>query len=317
MKYLSLGAIIKDDEYYVREWLTFYDMIGVEHFYIALHNCSDNTESAIKSLPFRDRISLYRVQPTTDRNPQVGTYQAIIDQCKNETEWLMFVDGDEFLFGTEKDDLKEILPAYEAFSSICVNWLMFGANKFATRPPMPSIKHYTQRLPITTPYEKQIRDELDSYLVKSIVKPSEVTGIVSPHLFRTKNGTVNEQFLIVKPYEEGNGLCHCKHPPSYDVLRCNHYYTRSYEDWLQRLKRGANNPLHYKRTYNEEHFRKYQHGIRDFTIQRFVPELEERLLGDAHGIRIISERQEWIPATTQNTQFFSAAISNHVDHRSP
>jgi len=52
------------------------------------------------------------------------------------------------------------------------------------------------------------------------------------------------------------------------------------EDWVERRKRGSCNDLRCADNYNTVHFFKYQddlHRIADFTIQRFVPKLEELL----------------------------------------
>lgn len=178
----------------------------------------------------------------------------------------MFTDSDEFLFGTKNDDLRCILQDYERHSGLAAHWHMFGANNHVIRPPLPSIKHFTQRIPD------------DRYVlrgVKSIVKPSEVREILSPHLFLTVRGTVRENHEPV----DCQGIWQCRDvKPSWDIVRCNHYNTRSMEDWVTRRRRGSCNDFRLAANYNVEHFYRYQNEtVEDRVILRFVPALEQFL----------------------------------------
>jgi len=272
MQYLCLATTIKDDEYYIKEWLTFYDIVGVERFYIVLHNTTDNTLQRINELPFRNRITIHEVQTSDSWNHQIGIYNWLLSCYKKNTKWMLFVDGDEFLFGTEKNDLKTLLEPYEAYPGVLVPRLDFGPSGFDVRPEMPSVKHYRMRMP-----EKNIVYSSD--IVKTIVQPDLTHYAISSHLFWSEQEVVNERFekyLIPHGYKK----FHIDdYNPSFDTFRVNHYYTRSFEDWQQRLKRGANTPWVQKNRYNNNSYQLVQYlaTVEDLTIQRFVPELECRL----------------------------------------
>ena len=264
--YLTLAAVVRDQEHYIKEWLAFHHMIGVERFVIVLHKCSDRTEKNISELPFFEKcIKLHHIV-NDEQRVQMGAFRWMIDTYGSSTEWMLFVDSDEFFFGTEEDDLRTVLSGYEDHSGLAAHWHMFGANGHVLRPPAPSIKHFTRRIP---------DDRYVLHGVKSIIKPREVLEILSPHLFLTRRGTVREHGDAV----DCQGIWQVPDTvPSWDIVRCNHYNTRSMEDWVARRKRGSCNDFRNADNYDVEHFYRYQNDtIEDLTIQRFVPELEKCL----------------------------------------
>jgi len=265
--YLTLAAMVRDQEHYIREWLTFHEMIGVERFVIVLHKCSDSTESEIRRLPFfNTKIRLHHVV-NDEQRAQMGAFRWMLDCYGSSTEWMLFIDSDEFFFGTVENDLRLILSRYECFSGIAAHWLMFGASGHVIRPPMPSIEYFTRRIQDARFVHRGI---------KSAVKPREVVEVLSPHLFVTKRGMVRENREIVDP----NGIWQCRDKePVWNVIRCNHYNTRSMEDWVARRKRGSCNDFRLASNYDIDHFYRYNsETVEDLTIQRFVPELKKQLL---------------------------------------
>jgi len=110
--YLTLGAVVRNQEHYVKEWLAFHHLVGVERFVIVLHKCTDKTEERIRELPFQDKIHIHRIV-NDEQFVQLGTYLWILEHYGRFTKWMMFIDSDEFFFGTREDDLRVILTDYE------------------------------------------------------------------------------------------------------------------------------------------------------------------------------------------------------------
>jgi hypothetical protein len=267
-----LGAIVRDEEHYVQEWLTFYYLVGVERMVICLHCCSDDTEQKIRKLPFFDtHIKLYCTSFSLPA--QIGVYRNIIAEYGQFTKWLMFVDADEFYFGTQEDSLPKILENYEGYGGLAAVYIMFGTNGNIRRPNGLLIESLTERLPLDSGYNRS---------VKSISRACEILTPLTSHVCLTRLPTVTEykDDRFIGPY----GLIPYKDAlPSWDIVRCNHYYVRSMEDWVAKARRGSCN----LGEENKDIFRSQSsfQTFRDFcgrteedrTILRFAPRIKEIL----------------------------------------
>jgi len=127
MNYLTLGSVIRDEEHYVQEWLTFHHVIGFEQFVIILHHCVDGTEERIRALPFADKIRIHKVVNDV-KNPQMSGFAWIAETYGQTTEWLALLDSDEFMFGTTEDDFREVLTKYKEYGGLFAHWLEYGHN---------------------------------------------------------------------------------------------------------------------------------------------------------------------------------------------
>ena len=229
MDYLSLTSCIKNEERYIQEWLCYYKSIGVEKFYIYNNESTDLTEKKIDELSFRKDITLINFK--TD-NPSVQglAFQRAREHYGKKTEWMIFCDGDEFFMPTEPTDLKVFLQQYEEFSGLGVAWQIYGSNGHILRPEGLSIENFVYKA--HTLWE-------GNHHIKSIVKPKDIiskhtrTGYITPHMWSTVKGTVDEHFNLINELDEGRVV-----NITIDKIRVNHYFNRSYEDWIEKRRRG-------------------------------------------------------------------------------
>lgn len=262
-KYTTLAAVVRDQEYYIAEWLHYYlGVLGVEQAVIVVHKCKDRTEDIIRSLPYANRIRLHHVKNDA-QHVQMSVYDWIAKEYGHSTKWMMYLDSDEFLV-PKKQGLNESLQAYEHVGALAVQWLTFGAQGYVKRPPMPSIKYFTS---CSTRFEENGN-------VKCVVNMEQFRGIISPHYFRTTTATVDETFTPVDPatyWQNGKLLPH-------EIFQCNHYHTRSMEDWVDRRKRGSCNDVRRSSYYDVDTFFRTQYNLRDDSaIGRYVHDLEKIL----------------------------------------
>jgi hypothetical protein len=229
--------MIRNEEHYVQEWLAFHYIQGFEQFVIVLHKCDDKTEEKIRALPFADKIHVHKVVSET-QHAQMSAYVWIAENYGASTEWLMFCDSDEFSFGVDTDDFREVLSRYEEFGGLFVNWLEYGHSHRIDRPKELCIETFVERAPADSWWHAS---------GKSIVKPSELLrpyapasdsdklgySFLSPHLFKTRKPTVHTDFTPVS-YRKW----WCPEHTCHETARCNHYRYRSREDWLAKSRRG-------------------------------------------------------------------------------
>ncbi|MDR1493057.1 MAG: glycosyltransferase family 2 protein [Planctomycetaceae bacterium] len=259
--YLTLAAIVRDQEHYIKEWLAFHYLTGFERFVIVLHKCNDTTEERIRELPFQEKIHIHRVV-NDEQYVQLGTYLWILNNYGQATRWMTFLDSDEFLFGTKENDLKRLLTDYEAYGGVLSHWLLFGSNNHAVRPQGLSIEAFAKRAP---------DNDWNHYSFKMLIQPQYFQKFLSPHLAKTVAPTVREHFDIA----DSRWIWRGDKSPTWDVFRINHYHTRSMEDWVARYKRGQCNDPYPCYHYGSEAFKSHDYNnVNDACILRFAKPLK-------------------------------------------
>lgn len=266
--YLTLGAVIRDQEYYIKEWLAFHHLVGVERFVLVLHKCIDKTEERIRELPFQDKIHIHHIV-NDEQFVQLGAYLWILERYGQFTKWLMFLDTDEFFFGTQVDDLRTILTDYEQHGGLLAHWLEYGSNGHVVKPQGLSIEAFTKRAVDRHP---------GNYSFKTVIQPQCFHKILSPHLAVTKPLTVTEDHREVGVHWIYIG----DRRPTHEIVRVNHYHTRSMEDWVERYRRGqCNDPgrdCAVNNLYTSQIFKQRDHNdVHDTCILRFAERLKYEL----------------------------------------
>ena len=128
------------------EWLNYYISIGFDHAYIYC-NDDDPTEMFTKLSPY---IEIDNPFVTFHHLPYQGQQPAcwmhFFDNHKEECEWFLFVDADEFLALKPINNIKAFMREREAFyDCIHFNWIWFGPNGFETRPSGSTLLNFTRR----------------------------------------------------------------------------------------------------------------------------------------------------------------------------
>ena len=237
---LSIGAIFKDEARYLDEWLTFHHGVGVDHFYLYDDRSTDRSRDVLAPWVRRGIVT---VLDWTARLGQVPAYNDCIRRFRSQTRWLALIDIDEFLFSPRSMDLRAMLRDYADLPAIFVYWVLFGSNGHVARPAGSVIDSYTRCLDL----ESALRDDFDHRAEPG--KAEYVTGwakdgksIVNPRLVR--------KYVVHRPRElwDGELLDENRLPPvqrsegatlSYDILRINHYWSKSIEDLAAKVERGS------------------------------------------------------------------------------
>lgn len=221
---IGICAIIKDIyKPYLEEWLHYHEDRGVDYFFIY-----DN-ESTI---PIRKVVndSVY-ITEFPGKCVQLQAYNQCIRDIKSGVlpfcDWLAFIDEDEFIV-SENDDLKQTLVQYNGYSAIGINWRLFGSSGLRKKT------HTSQRKKFI--YHTSVDYDLNRH-IKTIVDP-----------FKTISTGDNPHFFI---FSEGSCVDVHKNPiigylsekPIYQNMWIDHYYTRSLEDWKEKIAKGRPDSL--------------------------------------------------------------------------
>jgi hypothetical protein len=241
--YLSLCAIFKNEAEYLEEWLRFYELVGVEHFYLYNNGSTDGSVKLLQPWIAQGKVSLF---PCPVHPGQFTAYSHCIQNFRNMNVWVAFLDLDEFLFSPKQTDLRTLLADYHEEAGVVANWVMFGAAGHQTRPADLVTLSYTRRCeldlctfePSLLRNSRLARTEPTSYFpicghVKSIVNMRDVDRVgSSPHHFRYRDHrTAVSTERVPVPTAISDEIV-------VDTLRVNHYFSRSWEELNRKLQRG-------------------------------------------------------------------------------
>lgn len=265
---LSICTIFKNDAPFLKEWIEFHKLQGVTHFYLYNNNSTDNYETVLKPYIEKNEVTLTQWNFTyksgdTDGWHQIqrNSYKDCLDKYGSQSEWIAFLDSDEFLFSVKGEPLPKFLKNYKKYGAVCAYWLLFGTSDVEDIPSGSlMIEYLTRCCQKTIPRNNR---------VKSIVQPKYVKSVKSAHHFYYKPGYfhVDEHFRRFEMHG----------PITYDKIRINHYWTRTEKYFREHKMPSRNNRRHHE-------VKKVLRGMADSyntrtdkVIQQYVPALRKSM----------------------------------------
>ena len=254
---LSICAIFRNESRYIREWIEFHRLVGVERFYLYNNNSTDDWQSQVQGEDVE-------VIDWPFPNPsQSAAYQHCINRTKGTDQWVAFIDIDEFLWSPRFATVSEAITAITSgpVGAIGVNWMCFGAGNETEYRPIPTIERFTWRPHESAPVDLHIKS------IVNMRDPNPRCGS-TPHHFDTEWGTITEQGVnFGGPFSPGHHS---------DILRINHYSSKSRPEWEARCALGK--PDRADINPDPNWFNQVQPmEVQDFKIWAYLPELKARL----------------------------------------
>lgn len=218
--YLAVCAIAKNEGTYFQEWIEWHRRLGVEKFYIYDNESTDHTKEVL--LPYiNSGLVDYCFWP--GHRQQLAVYDDCFDKHRTEARWIAVIDLDEFIVPIKDRTIPDFLHRMEKFSSVEVNWLVYGSGGAEKRKPggvMERFRHHS--FP-----EHKVNTH-----VKSIVDPRRVCTMTGCHEAARISGLSADSHG--QPLKKGFR----DRTPQQDVIRINHYAVKSYEEFLEKQLRG-------------------------------------------------------------------------------
>jgi hypothetical protein len=213
---ISICLLTKNENKYLKEWVQHHIDIGVDHFYIYDNN--DDNSAQYEVLKYFDKQYFTFIHwHSFIKHMQIEAYNDCLNRFGNQNEWIAFIDTDEFI---NCNNIRESLEQYRQYDYIRIPWVMYNANGHVYYTNEPIRKRFTQ-----TCQNYSSTGPTDYY--KSIVQPSKIIEMVVHDAISFNNNTV-----VV------------------DNIKLDHYYTRSLEEWVEKITRGTCSP-YASRRYEE------------------------------------------------------------------
>lgn len=220
---LSCVLLIRDENEYLPEWLEWHIGQGVEHFYIYDDGRGSSVLDAIGDYA---ELCTVRDAKRYQYHLQFEVYIDALRRFGNETEWMAFIDADEFLRSVEGTPINAILNAVPtSAAAVLCPWVVYNADGQITKESGLVRERFTQTVawPLNNPNWK------------SIVRPALVKTMAAHSPIKMADGAI----IVDANGDEAED----KYNLPADKLVVDHYYTKSYEEWLDRLPKGSCDPF--------------------------------------------------------------------------
>jgi Glycosyltransferase family 92 len=243
---LCIMAIFKHEQDYMEEWLNHHINQGISHFY--MYSNDENMHNYPYLTNYLEYITLI---PWTDKKNdetnkgdtiQRQAYTHCIQNYNHEYRYLMMLDLDEFIIPLENKTVLDIIDSLDSqkTKAIKVQRYNFGSNDHTSKQEGDIMDNYLKHEKVCSSY-KTIANS-------SFIDTSQKFYGVHDFPFLNKNGKIYNAYFDYKYTGFPNG---CKSNSKNEIpLVINHYYTKSYEEYLKRCelwKDGGVNTIGYRR----------------------------------------------------------------------
>ena len=241
---LAVVAIIKNEGAYLKEWLDYHLLAGVDHFYLFDNDSPDN--QAEVAAPYVE-AGLVDYIPAPGKLMQYAVYNETVKRFRFQCRYMAFIDADEFILPKTNqsivETLDEILSRNFPAAGMAINWQWFGSNGHETADLTRGVlERFTRRAPTDWAPDNLFGNAH----IKTVTNPRVIRFIKHPHYACYFYGaySINENGMVVPKW--------CNFPVTAEKIVVNHYYPKSREEYAKKVKRGAadgNNG-----SYSMEHF---------------------------------------------------------------
>ena len=233
---LAIVAILKNEGSYLKEWLDYHLLAGVDHFYLFDNDSTDDYNEIIAPYVAANLVtSVY----LPGGSAQYAAYNLAVRDYRFDCRYAAFIDLDEFLLPKATIDsvtatLDDVLKNFPDASGLAINWQLYGSNGQETADYSRGVlERFTRRAHVDWVVPIPHRDiPGGNAQVKTIANPRRIFAFGSSHFpnYFEGNYSVNELGERVDSY--------CNDPVTAERLVINHYNVKSREEHLKKVLRG-------------------------------------------------------------------------------
>jgi hypothetical protein len=282
--YLSVCAIYKDEARYLREWIEFHRLVGVERFFLYDNGSTDDHLNVLA--PYIEEGTVFLRRWFVPEQAQNAAYDDCLrrrfrelvrpedSRDLTESRWIAFIDIDEFLFSPTGWPLPEILPKFEAHPGVGVNTVVFGTSGHEQPPPGLVIENYVYRAAEHAGNIKSIVDPqrtlhcYGAHHFHYLQPTSEVDGVELDRVVFVPAQAVNENHDPIPDSRTLEFSC--------SLLRINHYWTKAEQEFRRKWSQTRADTGGLRKELSDEHMR-YMNSVKDDTVQIYLPALRKAM----------------------------------------
>lgn len=226
--YISICAIFKNEAPYIKEWIEYHKITGVQHFYLYNNFSSDTYKNILEPYINNGEVTLI---DWPIAQGQMSAYKHCVDNFSNDTNWIAFIDLDEFIVPNREDTIIPLLKRFESNRPVVIAyWKMFGTSGNIDKDP-------------------------DKFIIERFVVCWRKYTNIGKFFFNTaydyanelkENSAMHIHWAKYKGHRlppvnfDDNVICSGinKVENAIPSVQINHYFTKSYEEYLDKKSRG-------------------------------------------------------------------------------
>lgn len=265
---LSLVIAVWNEGRYLPELVEYHRIVGADHIYIYDNGSTDNTYEALKKYIDEGFVTYIYWR---GRQQQMSQFEDAVSRFSSETEYMGFIDADEFILPVVGNNIPEIvdeiLKLDEKAAGVALFWRWFGSS---------GINEDTGGLVIED-FKMRAEYNFGDTNLKIICNPRKIMAMVTMHVVNYMNGmySITENGnAVYKAFTDESLEGECKR------LQLNHYYVKSAEYWVKKALRPSafsKSMARFKDEMWERFFAFDRNEVLDSGMDRFIPEVKQRL----------------------------------------
>lgn len=268
---VSICAIFKNEALYLKEWIEFNHIIGIDHFYLYNNNSEDNYKNVLQ--PYIE-TGLVTLIDWPQNQKQMECYMACIDEYSSETKWLGFIDIDELIVPKSTNSVYEFLKPFERKAgAVNIYWKLYGTSGKEERDLSGLVSEdFTVCWPKYCDIGKCFYNTAFGFN-----RNSKHSGQLHHKFWARYKG------MDIPPVNIFNKICIGDRNiagTSEFPIQINHYFTKSYKEYA--MKRAKGDVYFEINPHDEEYF--YEHEMKctstDYSAYKYLIKLKKQMGND-------------------------------------
>jgi len=268
--HVSICAIFKNEAPYLREWIEFHRIVGIDHFYMYNNRSDDDFLNALR--PYIEE-GLVTLKEWPENQKQIECYIDCIENFAQETKWLGFIDIDEFVVPKSTDTVYDFLKDFEKNrGSVKIYWRFFGSSGIMERSRQGLV---TEDFIVCWPKYCDIGKCFYNTAFDFSKDPNNIRGL--HHILWT-----NWKGIEIPPVNIFDHVCagYRNIADTMDFpIQINHYFTKSYQEYAAKKTKG--DVYFHTNPHDEKYFFKHEMKCTatDYSAYKYLIKLKKAMAG--------------------------------------
>lgn len=263
----SICSIFKNEALFLKEFIEYHRLLGFEHFYFYNNNSDDNYLEVLKPYIDADIVTLteWPVVPG-----QQKSFEHFYSHYREETNWVSFLDLDEFICPLQATSIDEWIKPFEKYPVILMYWQMFGSSG--------KLEHDNSQLVI----EQYVNSWDKLYAVGKVLYNTDYDIVKYDHAFM-HGFKVSCHGIAIPPintfgyFVEHNVHRYKKNAPR--TIQVNHYWSKAYNIYKAKHARGSAVYGKSWKTFDKFVWHENFNRGSNYAIYRFLLQLKLKMSG--------------------------------------